>query len=48
MRRPPPKGCNNAFAFGLGLLVGSILPCGAVVIISAMIICILSLFANKH
>ncbi len=48
MRRHPPKGCNNAFAFGLGLLVGTILPCGLVVIIAAVFICILSLFANKR
>ncbi|MBQ1992079.1 MAG: hypothetical protein II233_04820 [Clostridia bacterium] len=37
--------CNGGLVFGLGLLIGTLLPCQIVIIISAVVICILSLLA---
>lgn len=48
MRRPKRKCCNGGLIFGIGLLVGTLLPCRLVVVISAVVICILSLFAFKY
>ncbi|MEE1076775.1 MAG: hypothetical protein UHK60_02095 [Acutalibacteraceae bacterium] len=39
------KGCNAGLIFGIGLLIGTLLPCQVVVVISAVVICILSLLA---
>lgn len=40
------KRSNGALWFGLGLLIGTVLPCQMVLIISAIVICIISLFAG--
>ncbi|MEE0930635.1 MAG: hypothetical protein UIM53_06510 [Acutalibacteraceae bacterium] len=47
MRRSRKSSCNGALLFGIGLLIGTLLPCRWVVVIAAILICILSLFANK-
>lgn len=44
-QRRNDKGCNGGLIFGLGLLIGTLLPCQVVVVISAVVICILSLLA---
>lgn len=47
MRRQPRnrKCCNGGLIFGIGLLIGTLLPCQVVVVIAAIVICILSLLA---
>lgn len=47
MRRHQRKSCNGALLFGIGLLIGTLLPCRVVIVIAAIVICILSLFAFK-
>ncbi|MEE0061022.1 MAG: hypothetical protein UE295_09375 [Acutalibacteraceae bacterium] len=44
-QRRKNKCCNGGLIFGIGLLVGSLLPCKAVIVIAAAVICILSLLA---
>ena len=48
MRRPKKKCCNGGLILDIGLLVATLLPGRRVVGISAVVICILSLFAFKY
>ncbi|MBQ2444240.1 MAG: hypothetical protein II501_03050 [Clostridia bacterium] len=39
--------CNRALMLGIGMLLGTLLPCRVLVVVASLILCIVSLFAFK-